>query len=224
MSLDPSGRYKRSQPTIHHSRVWRRCTGKVESFVSDGRLKTCQGCCGPILWGRTQQGEYVALDPAPDPRGQYVLLRDGISAFELPLELVVAETDEARAASKNASHRHRAHRATCGVGPGVRHVSDSARRLFRGDTRGTRRPRQPLVPDRFDPPTPRPTVSCSACGAPFVWGHSPADGWIPLDVEPHRAGLLVFITDDRDDPRVEPVGFDARQDRRPRYKNHHLTC
>jgi hypothetical protein len=182
----------------------------------------CRSCGAPIRWAQTHRHQWVALDPEPDRHANFVLLRDGVRVFELPIELVAGETDTERRTSANAEFRYRAHRTTCGVGPGVRRVGDSALRWLRGDDRGDRRRQQFPTPATFDPPVRRPTWHCLGCDALCIWGHSPADGWMPLDAEPHRAGLLRFLTTQPTDYRVEPVGFGG--DRRSRYANHHLRC
>src|SRR5437764_33959 len=103
---------------------------------SSARWNQCRSCWADIRWAVNQFGEWIPLNPEPDPTGTHVLLSDRERIFSFPTSLVVAEEPTKRAISPNAAHRHRDHRTVCGTGPGVRAAGDSAYRWLRGDTRG----------------------------------------------------------------------------------------
>jgi endogenous inhibitor of DNA gyrase (YacG/DUF329 family) len=192
---------------------------------SPTRTYKCQACGQQIVWGRRWDGAYVPLDPEPDLGGRFVLFDNG-GAWELPIELLAFTTPEERGASDWGDHLHRDHRTTCGVGRGPRRISDSLARWARGDSRGSRSIGEVRVRDKppWDAPIARPSVPCTQCGQQVQWGRSLA-GPVALDIEPHRSGLLVFLSDNPDESEVASVGFSHdRTDRRPRYRNHHLSC
>jgi len=197
----------------------------LPSSPSQTRTYRCQWCGGSIVWGRRWDNTFIPLNPEIDLSGRVVLFDRG-GAWELPIEILAFTSPEERGAAEWGDHLHRDHRTTCGVGRGPRRISDSLARWARGDSRGSRSIGEVWIRDEppWDPPIVRQSVPCTQCGRQILWGRSLV-GPVALDMEPHRSGLLVFLTESPDDHEVVTVGFSHdRTDRRPRYRNHHLTC
>ena len=197
----------------------------LSASPSQTRTYRCQSCGEAIVWGRRWDRTFVPLNPETDLDGRVVLFDSG-GAWELPIEILAFTSPEERRAAEWGDHLHRDHRTTCGVGSGPRRISDSLARWARGDSRGSQSIGDVRVRDEplWDAPIARPSVLCTQCGQQILWGRSLA-GPVALDLEPHRSGLLVFLTENPDDNEVVSVGFSHdRTDRRARFRNHHLTC
>jgi hypothetical protein len=70
-------------------------------------MSECRYCRQPVMWGRLPNGRFVALDPTPDPRGTFALLRDDHRVLPLGLEQVQAARPEVR------ERLHRPHDQVC---------------------------------------------------------------------------------------------------------------
>ena len=80
----------------------------------------CRHCGRPVLWARLNTGRWTPLDPAPDGRGQLVLLDGGRCH---PVE------PGARYGADVQARRHWDHLSTCSLGARVRTVATVAREV-----------------------------------------------------------------------------------------------
>ena len=85
---------------------------------------TCRSCRAPIIWAQKMGGDWVPLDPEPNERGQWVLLRTGSKVMPVEPGKVYRPDAQAR--------RYFDHHSTCDLGPSIRTFAGAMRDVARG--------------------------------------------------------------------------------------------
>jgi hypothetical protein len=176
----------------------------------------CAYCRRPIRWLYDAKTHgMVAFDGDPNEHGTHVIHAVSGKALEIPFY-------EHEYWENQPIARWVVHRRSCGLGPGPMPIVSTLERMARGDNR---RSRQPVRPAPSNPgPALAPNGTCDSCGAPIAWVTTQDDQRIPVDLEPHRAGLVTVSSRSGARYTGHVEGFGPTATGLPRYRYHHLAC